>query len=142
MLPSGIHQGTTMATITVFLADDNGDMLTDLRDELAGQFVISGTASNGEDALRDVLRCDPDVLVLDISMPLLNGLQVAEQLRATKCRTKILFLTIHEEPEYISAALSVGACGYVSKRHLANDLVPAIREVFDGRRFLSPALRK
>lgn len=142
MVPSGTLRGTTMATITVFLADDNGDMLTDLRDELAGQFIISGTAANGQDALRDVLRCDPDILVLDITMPLLNGLQVAEQLRALKCRAKILFLTIHEEPEYISAAFSVGACGYVSKRHLASDLIRGIREVFDGRKFLSPILQK
>jgi DNA-binding NarL/FixJ family response regulator len=130
-----------MATITVFLADDNGDMLTDLRDELAGQFAISGTAANGEDALRDVLRFDPDVLVLDITMPRLNGLQVAEQLRACRCRTKILFLTIHEEVEYISAAFSAGARGYVSKRHLASDLIQAIRQVFDGHTFLSPSLQ-
>ena len=142
MEQSGIHRGTTMATITVFLADDNGDMLTDLRDELAGQFVISGTAGNGQDAVRDVLRSGPDVLVLDITMPLLNGLQVAEQLRASNCSTKILFLTIHEEPEYISAAFSAGACGYVTKRHLASDLIHAIREVFDGRKFLSPTLQK
>jgi DNA-binding NarL/FixJ family response regulator len=142
MMQSAIHRGTTMATITVFLAEDNGDMLTDLRDELADQFSISGTAGNGQDALRDVLRSEPDVLVLDITMPLLNGLQVAEQLRASNCRTKILFLTIHEEPEYISAAFAAGACGYVSKRHLANDLVHAIREVFGGRKFLSPTLQK
>jgi DNA-binding NarL/FixJ family response regulator len=141
-MQSRIHQGTTMATITVFLADDNGDMLTDLRDELAGQFLISGTAGNGQDAVREVLRSGPDVLVLDITMPLLNGLQVAEQLRASNCRTKILFLTIHEEPEYISAAFCAGAYGYVSKRHLASDLVHAIREVFGGRKFLSPTLQK
>jgi DNA-binding NarL/FixJ family response regulator len=142
MVQCGIDRGITMATITVFLADDNGDMLADLRDELAGQFVISGTAANGQDAVRDVLRVSPDVLVLDITMPLLNGLQVAEQLKASNCRTKILFLTIHEEPEYISAAFSAGACGYVSKRHLACDLAQGIREVFDGRKFLSPNLQK
>jgi DNA-binding NarL/FixJ family response regulator len=142
MVQFGIHRGITMATITVFLADDNVDMLADLRDELTGQFIISGTAANGQDALRDVLRCGPDVLVLDITMPLLNGLQVAEQLRSSNCRTKILFLTIHEEPEYISAAFSAGACGYVSKRHLASDLIRAIREVFEGREFLSPALQR
>lgn len=112
-------------------------MLTDLRNELAGQFVISGTAGNRRDAVREVLRSGPDVLVLDITTPLLIGLPVVEQLRTSNSRTKILSLTTHEEPEYISAPLSVGACGHVTKRHLASDLVHTIREVFDDRKFLS-----
>jgi len=72
----------------------------------------------------------------------MNGLQVASSLRDMHRRTKILFLTIHEEPEYISAAFSVGACGYVTKRRLASDLALAIREVSVGRNFLSPSLHK
>ena len=131
-----------MATIRIFLVDDNGDMLKDLRDELSAEFEIAGTAENGEEAVREVPRLDPDILVLDITMPVLNGLQVASMLRERHPRTKILFLTIHEEPEYISAAFSAGAWGYVTKRRLANDLPLAIREVFDGRNFLSPSLQK
>ena len=75
-------------------------------------------------------------------MPGMNGLRVASLLREKHSRTKILFLTIHEESEYISAAFSVGACGYVTKRRLASDLRLAIREVHDGGNFLSPSLRK
>lgn len=131
-----------MATIRVLLVDDNGEMLTDLRDELGAEFEIAGTADNGEEAIREVLLLDPDVIVLDITMPVMNGLQVASSLRDMHRRTKILFLTIHEEPEYISAAFSVGACGYVTKRRLASDLVLAIREVSAGRNFLSPSLHK
>ena len=131
-----------MATIRVLLVDDNGEMLTDLRDELSAEFEIAGTADNGEEAIREVVRLDPDVIVLDITMPLMNGLQVASSLRDMHRRTKILFLTIHEEPEYISAAFSVGACGYVTKRRLASDLVLAVREVSAGRNFLSPSLHK
>ena len=131
-----------MATIRVLLVDDNGEMLTDLRDELSAEFEIAGTADNGEQAIREVLRLDPDVIVLDITMPVMNGLQVASSLRDMHRRTKILFLTIHEEPEYISAAFSVGACGYVTKRRLASDLALAIREVSVGRNFLSPSLHK
>lgn len=131
-----------MAIIRVLLVDDNGDMLTDLRDELSDEFEIAGTAQNGEEAICEVLRLDPDVLVLDITMPVINGLQVASLLREKHPRTKILFLTIHEEHEYISAAFSVGARAYVTKRRLASDLSLAIREVFDGRNFLSPSLRK
>lgn len=131
-----------MATIRVLLVDDNGEMLTDLRDELSAEFEIAGTADSGEEAIREVLRLDPDVIVLDVTMPVMNGLQVASSLRDMHRRTKILFLTIHEEPEYISAAFSVGACGYVTKRRLASDLALAIREVSVGRNFLSPSLHK
>jgi DNA-binding NarL/FixJ family response regulator len=131
-----------VATIRVLLVDDNGEMLTDLRDELSAEFEIAGTADNGEQAIREVLRLDPDVIVLDVTMPVMNGLQVASSLRDMHRRTKILFLTIHEEPEYISAAFSVGACGYVTKRRLASDLALAIREVSVGRNFLSPSLHK
>ena len=75
-------------------------------------------------------------------MPVMNGLQVASLLREKHPRTKILFLTIHEEPEYISSAFSAGARGYVTKRRLASDLSLGIREVFDGRNFPSPSLQK
>lgn len=129
-----------MATITVFLADDYGSMLKELREELSREFHIAGVAENGEDAVRGVLSLDPDVLVLDITMPVMSGLQAAKKLHEIHSRTKILFLTIHEDPEYISAAFSAGANGYVSKRRLANDLVRAIREVSEGGAFLSPNL--
>lgn len=131
-----------MAIIRVLLVDDNGEMLTDLRDELSAEFEIAGTAENGEQAVREVFRLDPDIVVLDVTMPVMNGLQVASLLREKRPGTRILFLTIHEEPEYISAAFSAGACGYVTKRRLASDLRVAIREVYDGRNFLSPSLQK
>ena len=131
-----------MAIIRVLLADDNGEMLTDLRDELSEEFEIAGTAENGEEAVREVLRLDPDVLVLDLNMPVMNGLQVTSLLREKHSRTKILFLTIHEEPEYISAAFCAGALAYVTKRRLGSDLRLAIREAYDGRKFLSPSLQK
>jgi DNA-binding NarL/FixJ family response regulator len=131
-----------VVAIRVLLVDDNRAMLTDLQGELGDEFAIAGTAQNGEEAILEVARLDPDVLVLDITIPGLNGLQVATLLRDSHPRTRILFLTIHEEPEYISAAFSAGACGYVTKRRLANDLAHAIREVFGGRNFLSPSLQK
>lgn len=131
-----------MAKIRVLLVDDNLAMLTELHDELDAEFAIAGTAHNGEEALKAVDRLDPDVVVIDITMPGLNGLQVATRLRESHPRTKILFFTIHEEPEYISAAFTTGACGYVSKRRLISDLAHAIREVVAGRTFLSPSLEQ
>lgn len=129
-----------MAKIAVVLADDNAAVLGDLRQELEDEFRIVGTAANGEEAIRQVLRLDPDVLVLDITMPSLTGLEVASRLYGKHSRTKILFLTIHKEPEYISAGFSAGALGYVTKQRLYSDLSLAIREVFEGRKFLSPFL--
>jgi DNA-binding NarL/FixJ family response regulator len=131
-----------VAIIRILLVDDNGEMLSDLGDELSDEFEIAGTAENGEKAVREVLRLDPDVLVLDLNMPVMNGLQVASLLREKHPRTKILFLTIHEEPEYISAAFCAGALAYVTKRHLASDLRLGIREAYDSRKFLSPSLQK
>lgn len=131
-----------MTIIRVFLADDNSAMLADLRDELSKEFHIAGSAENGEEAIREVVRLDPDILVLDITMPGLNGLQVAARLRKLHPRTKILFLTIHEQAEYIAAAFSAGACGYVTKRRLASDLSRAIHEILNGRSFLSPSLHQ
>jgi DNA-binding NarL/FixJ family response regulator len=128
--------------ITVVLADDNTTMLENLRDELGGQFRILGSATNGVDAVTEVMRLDPDVAVLDITMPFMNGLHVVARLREENCRTKVIFLTIHEEPEYIAAGFAAGALGYVSKRRLSSDLPRAIREVFEGKTFLSPTLRR
>ena len=123
--------------IRVFLGDDNRDMLANLREELADEFEIIGVADNGKDVLKAVLELNPDVLVVDITMPFLNGIEVARFLQKGNCPTRILFLTIHEEPEYISAAFGAGALGYVTKRRLATDLKPAIREVSAGRKFPS-----
>jgi DNA-binding NarL/FixJ family response regulator len=131
-----------VATITVLLADDNAAILSYLREELSKEFSIAGTVENGADAVRAVQIYDPDVLVLDISMPVLNGLQVATRLREIHPQTKILFLTVDEDPEYVSAGFAAGANGYVTKRRLTSDLVNAIREVAAGRIFLSPTLRK
>lgn len=135
-------KGAFVAQIKVVLADDSEEVLAELREELGKEFEILQAVANGEEAVDAVLHLDPDVLVLDIAMPILNGIQAALRIRKNHPRTKILFLTIHEQAEYISAAFSSGALGYVTKRQLANDLVLAIREVMQGRRFLSPSLRR
>jgi DNA-binding NarL/FixJ family response regulator len=128
--------------IRVLLADDHEDFLRQLRGELDPEFEIVGTAENGEAAVDAIGRLDPDVLVIDISMPILDGLHAAARLRDTRCRTKIIFLTIHEQSDYVSAAFAAGATGYVTKRHVGSDLVPAIREVVRGHTFISPSLRR
>jgi CheY-like chemotaxis protein len=100
------HKGTPVATIRILLADDSEAMLADLREELSKEFEIIGTAGNGEEAVQAVLHLDPDVLVIDIAMPVFNGIQASSSIRNIHPRTKILFLTINEQAEYISAAFS------------------------------------
>jgi DNA-binding NarL/FixJ family response regulator len=124
------------------LADDNDEILAEIRQLLGEEFEIIGTVTNGQDAVEAVFRFDPDVIVLDMAMPILDGVQAASRIRDSHARTKILFLTIQENPEYVSVGLAAGATGYVTKRRLLSDLVHAIREVAEGRTFLSSLLRR
>jgi DNA-binding NarL/FixJ family response regulator len=133
--------GVLVAKIRLLLADDNETVLAELRQQLGNEFEIIGAVEDGEEAISAVQQLDPDVLILDMSMPVLDGLQAAARLRDARCRTKVIFFTIHEQHEYVSAAFAAGASGYVAKRHLT-DLVPAIREVFQGHSFVSPSLQR
>lgn len=126
-----------MGNIRVLLADDHPAMLARVRRELGREFEIVATVENGEEAVQAVSRLDPDVLVIDISMPVLNGLETAVRLRAAHSRTKIVFLTIHDDPDFVAAAFSAGASAYVMKNHLSSDLVTAIREALLGHTFIS-----
>lgn len=107
---------------------------------LGDEFDIVGAVKNGRDAVVEVQRLDPDVLVIDISMPVLGGLQAASQLRRAHSRTKVVFLTVHEDSDFVAAAFSAGASGYVTKSHVTTDLVPAIRDAFEGRTYVSQSI--
>jgi DNA-binding NarL/FixJ family response regulator len=131
-----------MTKVRVVLADDHQAVLARVRRTLAGEFEVVATAEDGNQAVAAVLALDPDVLVTDISMPLLDGLQVAKRLQAAHCRTKILFLTIHEDQDFVTAALEAGASGYVTKPRLSADLVPAIREALSGHFFVSHTAKR
>jgi DNA-binding NarL/FixJ family response regulator len=131
-----------MSPTRIFLADDNEALLAKLCHELEVEFEIVGTATNGQDAVEAVLWLNPDVIVLDISMAFLSGIQASLLIRERHPRSKVLFLTIHETDEYISAAFSAGASGYITKRRIASDLARGIREVSRGNLFVSPSLRR
>lgn len=126
-----------MGKIRVLLADDHEPILKKVRMVLGDEFDIVGAVGNGRDAIAEVQHLDPDVLVIDIAMPTLNGLQAASRLMSCKVRTKIVFLTVHEDQDFVDAALSAGASGYVTKSHLTTDLVPAIREALRGGTYVS-----
>ena len=121
----------------VILADDLPKVHEKVAAVLRDTFEIVGNAYNGEQAIEAATTLNPDILITDISMPLLNGIQVASRLRETDCKAKLIFLTVHEDPDYIEAAFSLGALGYVLKSRFTTDLIPAIEAALQGRRFTS-----
>ena len=130
-----------MGKVRVLLADEHETVQARVRSILCKDFEVVGTVSNGRDAITEVDRLNPDVLVIDISMPVLDGLQTASRLHQKGCRTKVVFLTVHEDQDYVDAALAAGASGYVTKSHLTSDLVPAIREALIGHTYISKSIK-
>jgi two-component system response regulator NreC len=128
--------------IRVVLADDHALVRDGLRAVLAREpdIQVVGEAADGRDALRVVETAKPDVAVLDLSMPLLNGLDVARQLVAQERGPRAILITMHAEDRYVLDALRAGVRGYVLKKQAAADLVRAIREVAEGRVYLSPGV--
>jgi two-component system, NarL family, response regulator NreC len=129
--------------IRILLAEDYLIVRQGLRAllEQAGMTVI-GEASDGQEALRVAHAQHPDVAVLDIAMPHLNGLETARRLREALPQTKIVLLTVHTEDPYVLEALQAGAVGYVLKTQAAVDLVQAIRDVLQGAIYLSPRVSR
>jgi DNA-binding NarL/FixJ family response regulator len=125
--------------IRILLADDNDTILARVRSLLNGDFDIVGSVSNGRDAVAEVKRLEPDVLLIDISMPILDGLQAVSTL-GSSYRTKCVFLTVHDDRDFVDAAFAAGASGYVVKSNFVTDLVPAIAEVVEGRKFISKSI--
>jgi DNA-binding NarL/FixJ family response regulator len=125
----------------VLLADDHEEFLAVESRLLEPEFEVVTTARDGRVVLDETVRLGPDVVVLDISMPGLSGIETARQLRAAGSRARIVFLTVHGDPDFVLAGLAAGAVGYVVKSQLAADLVPALREALAGRSFVSPCIR-
>jgi DNA-binding NarL/FixJ family response regulator len=124
----------------ILLADDHADFLAIATRLLEAEFEVVESFSNGQSMVDAVAALDPDLLVLDISMAGLNGIDAAVQLKAAGHRAKVVFLTVHEDPDYLRSALATGALGYVVKDRLASDLVLALRAALAGRRFVSHTL--
>src|SRR5262245_58651624 len=117
----------------VLIVDDNEAILARVATVLAPHCIVVGTARNGRDALEAAGRLHPDVIVLDISMPGMNGLEVARALHDAGSEIAVVFLTVQSEEEVFDAATATGALGFVIKPRLASDLMPAVREARAGR---------
>lgn len=122
----------------MLLADDHSVMLDRVGVLLSSSFEIVGAVPNAKEMISEGIRLDPDVIVADITMPGLTGIEAAQQLREAGCRAKFVFLTIHIEHEFVDACVSQGALGYVLKSHMKTDLIPAINAALMGRTFISP----
>jgi DNA-binding NarL/FixJ family response regulator len=125
----------------IVLADDREEMRRELKVMLEREFQIVGLAQNGKEVIELVLAQFPDVLILDIVMPILNGIETAQQLKASGCQTAVVMLSLHADHDFLDAAMSVGALGYVHKPHITTDLVPAIRTVLLGHCYVSPSMQ-
>jgi DNA-binding NarL/FixJ family response regulator len=127
--------------IRVVLADDHELVRQGLKALLEREgFQVVGEASNGQEAIRLVPNVRPDVAILDISMPILNGLDAARELKKSSQTTRTILLTRHDEDQYVTEALRSGVKGYVLKNQAATDLVHAIQQVCRGGIYLSPGI--
>ena len=127
----------SMTLKRVLVADDLAPVLRMIAELLQGSFDVVGMVSDGNAALDGILELEPDLVVLDISMPGMSGLEVATELKNRSSSTKIVFLTVHEDSGIIAACLTAGALGYVVKELMNSDLIPAMNEALAGRVFVS-----
>jgi DNA-binding NarL/FixJ family response regulator len=122
----------------VLLVDDHPALLQHSKRLLQNEFEVVATLPNGSGLLDALTLRKPDVVVLDITLPRANGIELATQLRMAHSEIKIVFLTVHCDSDYARAAFAAGASGYVVKPQMASDLLPALRAVIKGGRFVSP----
>lgn len=127
----------TATKTRILLADDHPALLAEAVQLLGEHHEIVGTVANGLELLEAAERLDPDLIVLDISMPRLDGFEAVRRLKRAGCRSKLVFLTVWEDPHFIRIAMEVGADAYVVKSQLASDLTRAISEVLAGGKFKS-----
>jgi DNA-binding NarL/FixJ family response regulator len=133
--------GSSPSRLKIVLADDNPALLWELQRSLNKEFEIVGSVANGHALLEEYDRLHPEVIVTDISMPLMDGFEAVAKL-SRKGAPRVVFFTVHEEQAFVEEAKALGALGYVLKRSRPSVLVDAIRSAHEGRFFLCPELRE
>ncbi len=133
-----------MEKIRILLADDHTLMRSGIRALLEDEpgLTIIGEAEDGRTAVAQACRLGPDVVIMDIAMPLLNGLEATRQIKQQCPHVRVLILSMHENEEYIRQVLEAGAMGYILKDAAARELISAIRSVYRGEAVLSPAVTR
>lgn len=128
-----------MARARILLADDHKEIRDRAVRLLEPEFEVVGTVADGCELLKASSQMQPDVCVIDISMPRVNGIEAAIQLRKSGSEAKVVFLTVNEDPDFVRAALRTGALGYVVKSRMATDLRAAVNGAILGHLFISPS---
>jgi len=130
--------------ISIIVADDHGIVREGLRRLLESEpdFEVVGEASDGREVLEAVARSSPAIVVLDITMPRLGGLETLERLRSAHPGTKVILLSVHGDPPFVRSAIALGADGYVLKNGRAAEIVSAIRAIMSGGSYFSPAVAR
>jgi DNA-binding NarL/FixJ family response regulator len=126
--------------IRVLLADDHKIVLDGLRSLLEPEFELAGTVEDGRALVSAAEKLRPDVIVVDISMPLLNGIEAVRQIKKLDKQVKVVFLTMHPDVTYAIRAFEAGASGYVLKHSASSELINAIHEVIKGRTYVTPMI--
>jgi len=126
----------------VLLADDHVLVIDGLRRILEPECEVVGAVEDGRSLLKAAEKLQPDIVLLDISIPLLNGVEAARRLRKTVPAAKLIFVTMHADATYVTRAFRAGASGYVLKRCASMELVSAIHAVLKGRTYITPLVRK
>ena len=126
----------------LLLADDHTLLLDGIRMLLEPEFELVGCVEDGQALLAAAMDSKPDVILLDISMPVLNGIDAAHQLRKILPAAKLIFVTMHADADFVTEAFRAGAAGYLLKRSAASELLTAIREVLKGNHYVSPLVTR
>ena len=126
----------------ILIADDHTLMLEGYRLMLEPEFELVGSVEDGHALLNVAQRLKPDIILLDISMPLLNGIDAARQLLKLLPSAKLIFVTMHGDADYVTEAFQAGASGYLLKRAAASELLTAIREALKGNHYVSPLVTR
>ncbi len=123
----------------VLLADDHPQLIQRVATLLRPTFDVVGIASNGQELISAAMQLHPDVIVADITMPVMTGIEAAHQLREAGSSAKFVFLTVHSDIDFIQACQAEGALGYVVKSRMGTDLIPAINAALSGQSYISPS---
>ena len=131
-----------MSMIRVLIADDHKMVREGLRRilEFDGEIQVIDEADNGEECIKKIRSSKPDIVLLDINMPVMNGIEALQEIRKKKLKTKVIILTVRNEIEYLLRAVDIGIDGYVLKDSDAHELIRAVTSVYEGDKFIQPSL--
>ena len=129
-----------MKKARILLADDHPHLVEKVTQLLQSEYEVLGAVSDGQALVSAAEKLKPDVLVVDVTMPILDGIEAAKRLKARACESKIVFLTVHSDPDYLRACLAAGGLGYVAKSRMSSDLARAVEHALAEQIFISPTM--